>query len=99
MSHEQVRLQAIKQVFWDNTKIGDDGFRVDLEPLWDAMISNEVTPTPAREYAFFMALDASIIGQTLQWGMGDTEVRSQVHEFIETTPGLIQRLQEIEYES
>lgn len=33
MSYEQVRLRAVKQVFWDQTSIDSEGFRVDLGPL------------------------------------------------------------------
>lgn len=81
------RLQAVREAYWHNTP---EGHR-DLNQLHDLLVESGVVGEPTREQIrrVFMLLPAEIIGAALSWGLGDTEERESVYEFLVSNKQLV----------
>lgn len=82
--HERVnkRLNAVREAYWQTSAEGD------FYSLHDALVStvmkgSRISPTQHHIKALFMMLPASIIGQGVAWGFGDTEVGDDIYSFVE----------------
>ena len=78
---DKKRLDAVREAYWQNTPEGHP----DLDQLHDLLVAASVAGEPTREQIrrVFMLLPAEIIGAALSWGLGDTDERESIYEFLE----------------
>lgn len=72
------RLLAVRHTFLSNTPDGHE----DLDTLKDALFDLSEDPTDAQARALFMVVPESTVADALNWGLGDTEARESLHQFI-----------------
>jgi len=75
------RLDAVRRAWWDATP-ADDTELYSLCDVLTSQIPELVDPTHEQQRVVFMMLPDGIIGGVIQWGLSDTEVRDQIHEFV-----------------
>lgn len=77
---KEVRLQAIRDAFWKHTDLDNSEFYA----IWNGLseFCDVTKPSPAQIKKVFDLLPQGIIGQGIQWGFDDSEVRDEIYGFV-----------------
>lgn len=77
---DALRLDAVRQAYWDGTHADSSEFYV----LSDAISGAGIVDSPSRDQqrVLFGLLPQYVIGEGVAWGFSDTEVRGRIHEFV-----------------
>lgn len=79
---EDVRLNAVKEAYWLNSSLDDCEFY----PIYDSLAEHLNIENPSHEQAklVFMMFPETLVGSGIQWSFSDSEVRSEIHDFVES---------------
>lgn len=74
------REQALKEVYWNNSD------KNEFDSIHDILVETELNiPKNKMNDAVkitFMKLPEHIFGSVISWGLGDTEVKDEIYEFV-----------------